>query len=118
MASLRLGRGANRRRHEPSPGSPRRGPDRRGWGRRLARDAEGRPQPRVSQRPAGPRRAMAGALGVRLGGTASYDGVRVERPALGEGGPPTVEDLSRGLGVYLRACALLWLGIGASACRP
>ena len=44
---------------------------------------------------------------VRLGGPASYDGVAHERPSFGEGPRPSALDLTRGLGLYLRACAAL-----------
>ena len=54
-----------------------------------------------------PEAAMAGALGVRLGGPDSYDGVPHERPTFGEGPRPSPLDLRRGLGLYLRACAVL-----------
>lgn len=56
-----------------------------------------------------PEAAMAGALGVRLGGAAWYDGVRSERPVLGEGGAPVAADLDRALKVYLLACGIVWL---------
>jgi adenosylcobinamide-phosphate synthase len=55
-----------------------------------------------------PEAAMAGALGVRLGGPASYDGVVTERPTFGAGPEPGTGDLRRGLAIYLRACAILW----------
>jgi adenosylcobinamide-phosphate synthase len=58
-----------------------------------------------------PEAAMAGALGVRLGGPASYDGVPHERPAFGTGPAPGVTDLGRGLRVYLVGCALLWFAL-------
>ncbi len=61
--------------------------------------------------------AMAGALGVRLGGPAAYDGVVTERPSFGDGPPPGAADLRRGLDLYRRACSLLWLLIGAAAWR-
>lgn len=64
-----------------------------------------------------PEAAMAGALGVRLGGPATYDGVMTERPRFGDGPPPAARDLRRGLDLYLRACALLWLTTGAAAWR-
>ena len=54
-----------------------------------------------------PEAAMAGALGVQLGGLASYDGVAHERPTFGDGPRPSPLDLHRGLGLYLRACAIL-----------
>lgn len=64
-----------------------------------------------------PEAAMAGALGVRLGGQAAYDGIQHERPTFGDGPPPTPRDLRRGLSVYVRASALLWgaLLLGALA---
>jgi adenosylcobinamide-phosphate synthase len=64
-----------------------------------------------------PEAAMAGALGRRLGGPAAYDGVATDRPTFGDGPAPAAGDLRRGLALYLRACALLWLvlAIGALA---
>ena len=62
-----------------------------------------------------PEAAMAGALGVRLGGPASYDGVVHERPVFGQGPSPGMADLRRGLRIYLVACGLLWLAVGAVA---
>lgn len=56
-----------------------------------------------------PEAAMAGALRVRLGGPASYDGVMHERPIFGGGSSPTATDLDRGLRIYVIACGLLWL---------
>jgi adenosylcobinamide-phosphate synthase len=56
-----------------------------------------------------PEAAMAGALRVRLGGPTAYDGVMHERPVFGAGSSPTVEDLKRGLRIYVIACGLLWL---------
>lgn len=53
--------------------------------------------------------AMAGGLGVQLGGPVRYDGVVSMRPVFGEGRRPEAGDLKRGLGVYIRACGLLWL---------
>ena len=64
-----------------------------------------------------PEAAMAGALGVRLGGPAAYDGVLTDRPTFGDGPRPTARDLRRGLALYVRACALLWLVTGAVAWR-
>ncbi|HEY0685516.1 MAG TPA: adenosylcobinamide-phosphate synthase CbiB [Steroidobacter sp.] len=56
-----------------------------------------------------PEAAMAGALRIRLGGPTAYDGVMHERPIFGAGASPTVEDLKRGLRIYVFACGLLWL---------
>jgi adenosylcobinamide-phosphate synthase len=65
-----------------------------------------------------PEAAMAGALGVRLGGPTAYDGVVHERPAFGTGPAPEVADLARGLRVYLIACLLLWSLVVAVALIP
>jgi adenosylcobinamide-phosphate synthase len=62
-----------------------------------------------------PEAAMAGALGVRLGGPTSYDGVVHERPVFGTGPSPGVGDLQRGLRIYRVACGLLWLTVAAVA---
>jgi adenosylcobinamide-phosphate synthase len=56
-----------------------------------------------------PEAAIAGALAVRLGGPATYDGSVHERPVFGDGTSPDASDLARGLRIYVRACALLWL---------
>ena len=65
-----------------------------------------------------PEAAMAGAIGVELGGGAMYEGVMHERPLFGAGRRPDRDDLRRALQVHLVACALLWaltlaLAIGA-----
>lgn len=62
-----------------------------------------------------PEAAMAGALRVRLGGPTAYDGVMHERPVFGAGSSPTVDDLKRGLRIYVIACGLLWLTAAAGA---
>jgi adenosylcobinamide-phosphate synthase len=56
-----------------------------------------------------PEAAMAGALHRTFGGPAAYDGAMIERPTFGEGPAPDAADLRRGLALYVRACALLWL---------
>jgi adenosylcobinamide-phosphate synthase len=56
-----------------------------------------------------PEAAMAGALRIRLGGPATYDGVLHERPIFGGGSSPAPADLGRGLRIYVIACGLLWL---------
>ncbi len=83
-----------------------------GW-RVMARDAGKHASPNAGW----PEAAMAGALGVRLGGPATYDGVLTDRPSFGDGPPPGAADLRRGLDLYLRACGLLWLVMGAAAWR-
>jgi adenosylcobinamide-phosphate synthase len=81
-----------------------------GW-RIMLRDA-----PRHASPNAGwPEAAMAGALGLRLGGPATYDGVPAERPSFGDGPRPGAADLARGLAIYGRACLLLGLLLGAAA---
>ena len=52
--------------------------------------------------------AGAGALGVRLGGAAPYDGRWHERPALGWGDAPDAEAIRRALRLLYRAVAI-WL---------
>lgn len=81
-----------------------------GW-RILFRDARKHASPNAGW----PEAAMAGALRVTLGGTATYDGVEAARPSLGHGPRPTPTDLVRGLGLYIRACALLWLILALGA---
>lgn len=76
----------------------------RGW-RVMRRDARLHASPNAGW----PEAAMAGALGVRLGGETRYDGVPAARPTFGDGPPPTLADLARGLAIYRRACVLLWL---------
>lgn len=86
----------------------------RGW-RVMREDAHRHASPNAGW----PEAAMAGALGVRLGGPASYDGATVARPSFGDGAPPCRSDIDRGLGVYVRACGLLWLGalVVEASCR-
>lgn len=76
----------------------------RGW-RTMLRDARRHASPNAGW----PEAAMAGALGVQLGGAARYDGVVTARPIFGDGRRPAVADLERGLRLYRRACKLLWL---------
>ncbi|HJV40245.1 adenosylcobinamide-phosphate synthase CbiB [Caulobacter sp.] len=83
-----------------------------GW-TAMARDAGKHASPNAGW----PEAAMAGALGVRLGGPAWYDGGLVQRPVLGEGRTPRPSDLSRALSIYMMACAILWtvLALGGFA---
>jgi adenosylcobinamide-phosphate synthase len=66
-----------------------------------------------------PEAAMAGALGLQLGGPTVYDGAILERPRFGAGRAAGADDLKRGLAIYRRACALLWsiLAVGALVWR-
>jgi adenosylcobinamide-phosphate synthase len=52
--------------------------------------------------------AGAGALGVRLGGAAPYDGAWEDRPELGEGAAPDADAIRRALRLLQRSVAL-WL---------
>ena len=81
----------------------------RGW-RVMARDAGKHASPNAGW----PEAAMAGALEVRLGGPARYDGEWIDRPLFAaEAPPPGAADLERGLAVYRRACVILIVGLAA-----
>lgn len=65
-----------------------------------------------------PEAAMAGALGLRLAGPRIYGAVKVEDGWMGDGrAEATAADIRRALGLYRRACLLLWglAGLGAVA---
>jgi adenosylcobinamide-phosphate synthase len=65
-----------------------------------------------------PEAAMAGALGLRLAGPRVYGAVRVEDGWMGDGrAEATAADIRRALGLYRRACLLLWglAAIGSAA---
>ncbi len=79
-----------------------------GW-RIVRRDA----QKHLSPNSGWPESAMAGVVGVTLGGGAAYDGEWISRATLGDGPRPMAADLGRALRVYARACILLW-GVVAS----
>lgn len=83
----------------------------RGGVRVMRRDARKHLSPNAGW----PEAAMAGALGVRLGGGGSYDGEWIARAELGDGPRPQAQDLNRALTLYRRACLLLWLLIGGLA---
>lgn len=77
----------------------------RGGLRTLWRDAPKHASPNAGW----PEAAMAGALRIRLGGPTAYGGIMHERPVFGAGAAPSVDDLARGLRVYMLGCALLWI---------
>jgi adenosylcobinamide-phosphate synthase len=80
----------------------------RGW-KTMMRDARKHPSPNAGW----PEAAMAGALGVRLAGPVAYDGVTHPKPWIGDGRTETnAADIVRALGLYRRACLLLWLIAG------
>lgn len=81
---------------------------RRGW-RVMRRDAARHTSPNAGW----PEAAMAGALGVRLGGPVRYDGAEMQRPVFGDGPWPDAADLRRGLRLYGAACVLLMLLLSA-----
>ncbi|WID94793.1 adenosylcobinamide-phosphate synthase CbiB [Bosea vestrisii] len=61
-----------------------------------------------------PEAAMAGALGLRLAGPRVYGAVRVEDGWMSDGrAEATAADIRRALGLYRRACLLLW-GLAAA----
>jgi adenosylcobinamide-phosphate synthase len=66
-----------------------------------------------------PEAAMAGALGVKLGGPVSYDRVVADSPYMGDGSRPGPQDLAHGLSLYRRCLAVLaaFLLIGGLAWR-
>jgi adenosylcobinamide-phosphate synthase len=88
-----------------------------GWGdagnafRIMFRDARKHLSPNAGW----PEAAMAGALGVRLGGGGRYDGEWIARAELGDGPRPAQSHLDRALALYRRACLLLWLLAGGLA---
>ena len=56
-----------------------------------------------------PEAAMADALGIRLAGPVRYEGVLHDKPWIGTGGEADVHSMRTALGIYLRACLLLWV---------
>ena len=68
----------------------------------MWRDARGHPSPNAGW----PEAAMAGALGIRLGGARSYGGRLVEDAAMGDGAEAVAEDIARALRLYRLACGL------------
>ncbi len=82
----------------------------KGW-RSMWRDSGNHLSPNAGW----PESAMAGALGVKLGGGAAYDGEWIARHTLGDGPAPNVAELNLAMAIYRRACALLWLVVGGIA---
>lgn len=74
----------------------------KGW-QVMRRDARKHASPNAGWTEA----AMAGALGVRLGGEVRYDGHIAMRPVLGHGDAPKAKHLKQALRLYLLACGML-----------
>lgn len=82
-----------------------------GWGT-MWRDARKHTSPNAGW----PEAAMAGALGLRLGGPVAYDGLTHHKPWIGNGRPSAMgDDIRRALRLYVYACAVLWLLGGGAA---
>lgn len=75
-----------------------------GW-QTMRRDARRHASPNAGW----PEAAMAGALGVRLAGPISYDGVLHDKPWIGDGPAPMAADVQAALVIYRHACGLLGL---------
>jgi len=75
----------------------------RGW-QVMWRDCRNHASPNAGW----PEAAMAGALEIKLAGPVVYDGVRHDKPWIGDGNAIlTAADVDRALKLYRRACALL-----------
>lgn len=82
-----------------------------GW-RVMWRDARRHASPNAGWTEA----AMAGVLGLKLAGPVVYDGVASAKEWIGDGrAAVTARDLRRALGVFVRACVLLWIVAGGVA---
>ncbi|WP_158809263.1 adenosylcobinamide-phosphate synthase CbiB [Beijerinckia sp. L45] len=73
----------------------------------MRRDARGHPSPNAGW----PEAAMAGALGIRLGGPRAYGGLIIEDAAMGDGISADLSAISRALSLYRLACGLNALAI-------
>ena len=74
----------------------------------VSRDAKNHASPNAGW----PEAAMAGALGLRLGGRRIYDGLTIEDAFMGDGRrDATVSDIRRALSLYRRALALQWIAL-------
>lgn len=83
----------------------------RGW-QTMVQDANKHASPNAGW----PEAAMAGALDLRLAGPIAYDGAVQAKPWIGDGRADAgAEDIRRSLGLYVRACGLLWLIAGGIA---
>jgi adenosylcobinamide-phosphate synthase len=62
-----------------------------------------------------PEAAMAGALGIRLSGPREYEGVVAQEPWIGDGRDARPADIAAALGIFVRACVLLFLTVVGGA---
>jgi adenosylcobinamide-phosphate synthase len=98
--------------------APAVGGDRAAAWRVLRQDGARHPSPNAGH----PEAAAAGALGLRLGGTNTYDGDLERRPELGEGRPPEITDVRRAVrlgrvvgGLAAAACVVASAAVAALA---
>jgi adenosylcobinamide-phosphate synthase len=74
----------------------------------VLRDAKNHASPNAGW----PEAAMAGALGLRLGGRRIYDGVMIEDAFMGDGRrDASVSDIRRALSLYRRALVMQWIAL-------
>jgi adenosylcobinamide-phosphate synthase len=74
----------------------------------VVRDAKNHTSPNAGW----PEAAMAGALGLQLGGRRVYDGVMIEDAFMGDGRrDANVRDIKRALSLYRRALVLQWIAL-------
>jgi len=77
----------------------------------MRRDAPQHPSPNAGY----PEAAFAGALGVRLGGTNTYDGQAEQRPTLGDGRAATRRDIMRAATLSRRVSELATVVLASAA---
>jgi adenosylcobinamide-phosphate synthase len=75
--------------------------------RTARRDARGHPSPNAGW----PEAAIAGALGVQLGGPRIYGKLTVDDGWIGTGKEASIGDIKRALTLYRGACAIQWLAL-------
>jgi adenosylcobinamide-phosphate synthase len=74
----------------------------------VSRDAKNHTSPNAGW----PEAAMAGALGLQLGGRRVYDGVMIEDAFMGNGRrDANANDIRRALSLYRRALVLQWIAL-------
>jgi adenosylcobinamide-phosphate synthase len=69
----------------------------------------------VSPNAGWPEAAMAGALGLVLGGPKSYDGRKIDLPKMGDGRVPEPADIGRALQLYRVALLVLYVAVALIA---